>query len=245
MVDDQHVLRGSARRSLQQVSESTVTELLNSVNTLRNSQDSLKVQVSTLSTQVQEANQAAEERANDQTLENLIAAGRQDILLGQSRVESLLAQIIGKQNQALAAAEQAQAAVQAISLLQDKQAEALTAVTQATDRQLSAIKQASQQGLIDLDQALVLWKRARRDRETAYKQALLSNSPCSTASVENHDFEVPPPPPPCSARPPTPCATVATATRRIQQPGATTRRMHACRRSTTTMTPSSRLRASG
>jgi hypothetical protein len=190
MVDDQHVRRGAARRSLQQLSESTVTDLLDSVNSLRGSQDSLKVQVSTLSTQVQEANQAAEERAKDKTLANLISAGRQDILLGQARVESLLAQIIGKQNQALAAAEQAQAAVQAISFLQDKQAEAVTAVTHATDEQLTAIKQAAQQGLIDLDQALVLWKRARRDRETAYKQAILSNSACSNQNVETHDFQV-------------------------------------------------------
>lgn len=47
-----------------------------------------------------------------------MAAARQDILLGQARVEGMLAQIIGKQNQALAAAEQAEAAVQAISDLQ-------------------------------------------------------------------------------------------------------------------------------
>lgn len=66
------------------------------------------VQVVTLSTQVRQANIAAEARAQDKTLENLINAGRQDILVGQARVESLLAQIIGKQNQALAAAEQAQ-----------------------------------------------------------------------------------------------------------------------------------------
>lgn len=56
--------------------------------------------MTTLSTQVKEANAAAEERAADTTLQDLIQAGRQDILLGQQRVESLLAQIIGKQNQA-------------------------------------------------------------------------------------------------------------------------------------------------
>jgi hypothetical protein len=190
MVDDQHELRGNRRRSLQQLSESTVTNLLDSVNALRGSQETLKNQVSTLSTQVQEANQAAEDRATDKTLENLINAGRQDILLGQARVESLLAQIIGKQNQALAAAEQAQAAVQAINYLQDKQAEAMTSVSHSTEEQLTAIKQAAQQTLISLPQALVLWKRARRDRETAYKEAILSNSACNSEIVETHDFEV-------------------------------------------------------
>lgn len=118
-MQDQHQTRiTSGKRRLQQLSGDSVNALLDSVNSLRTSQDSLRTQVSTLSNQVAEANQAAEERASDKTLENLMAAARQDILLGQARVEGMLAQIIGKQNQALAAAEQAQAAVQAISDLQ-------------------------------------------------------------------------------------------------------------------------------
>lgn len=189
MVFEQHELRKESRRQLQQLSTETVNQLLDSVNSLRTSQEGLRTQVSSLSTQVQEANQAAEERAQDKTLENLINAGRQDILLGQARVESLLAQIIGKQNQALAAAEQAQAAVQAISDLQERQDEATTSVNHATQEQLTAIKQAAQQRLITLPQALVLWKRARRDREKALKEAILSNTACTTERVETHDFE--------------------------------------------------------
>jgi hypothetical protein len=148
------------------------------------------VQVSTLSNQVQEANQAAEERAADKTLQNLMSAARQDILLGQARVEGMLAQIIGKQNQALAAAEEAQAAGQAISGLQERQSAATTSVAHAVTEQLTAIKQAAQQSLITLPQALVLWKRARRDREVALKEAILSNSACTVERVESHDFEV-------------------------------------------------------
>lgn len=116
VLQDQHQTRvKSGKRRLQQLSSDSVNALLDSVNSLRTSQDSLRTQVSVLSNQVAEANQAAEERAADKTLENLMAAARQDILLGQARVEGMLTQIIGKQNQALAAAEQAQAAVQAIS----------------------------------------------------------------------------------------------------------------------------------
>lgn len=118
-MQSQHQTRvQSGKRRLQQLSSDSVNALLDSVNSLRTSQDSLRTQVSTLSNQVAEANQAAEERSEDKTLQNLMAAARQDILLGQARVEGMLAQIIGKQNQALAAAEQAQAAVQAISDLQ-------------------------------------------------------------------------------------------------------------------------------
>ena len=189
MIEEQHERRQQSRRHLQQLSTETVNQLLDSVTSLRTSQEGLRTQVASLSTQVQEANQAAEERAQDKTLENLINAGRQDILLGQARVESLLAQIIGKQNQALAATEQAQAAVQAISDLQERQAEAITSANHATQEQLTAIKQAAQQSLISLPQALVLWKRARRDREKALKEAILSNSACTTERVETHDFE--------------------------------------------------------
>lgn len=108
IVHEQHALRSAKTRQLRQVSEDTVGNLLGSVNALRTSQGELKKQVVELSSQVREANIAAEARAQDKTLENLINAGRQDILVGQARVESLLAQIIGKQNLALAAAEQAQ-----------------------------------------------------------------------------------------------------------------------------------------
>lgn len=98
--------------------------------------------------------------------------------------------------QALAAAEQAEAAVQAIAYLSDKRLEASASVTAQTEEQLSAIKQAAQQALINEPQALVLWTRARRDRESQLKRAILSNSACSTERVETHDFEA------CSPLPP-------------------------------------------
>jgi hypothetical protein len=139
---------------------------------------------------VKEANEAAEQRAADNSLADLIQAGREDIAQGQTRVESLLAQIIGKQNQALAAAEQAEAAVKALLYLRDKQLEATAAVLYAANEQLSSVKQAAQQNLINEYQALVLWKRVRRERETSLKRAVLSNSACSTARVTTHDFEV-------------------------------------------------------
>lgn len=189
-VEEQHALRSQHGRRLKDLSSDSVTQLLDSVNSLRESQSSLRTQVITLSTQVQEANQAAEERAADNTLENLINAGRQDILLGQARVEGLLAQIIGQQNEALAAAQQAEAAVQAISYLEETRTDATASVSHATDEQLTAIKQAAQQDLINQAQALVLWKRARRDRESGFKEAILSNTACSTERVNNHDFEV-------------------------------------------------------
>lgn len=55
---------------------------------------------------------------------------------------------------------------------------------------MSAIKQAAQQKLINSAQALVLWKRARRDQITALKQAVLSNTPCSTERVTQNEFTI-------------------------------------------------------
>lgn len=74
--------------------------------------------------------------------------------------------------------------------VQERQSAGVTAVEHALTEQLTAIKQAAQQGLINGAQALVLWKRARRDRESDTKEAILSNSVCTTERVETHDFEV-------------------------------------------------------
>lgn len=74
--------------------------------------------------------------------------------------------------------------------MQERQTAGVTAVEHALTEQLTAIKQAAQQGLINSAQALVLWKRARRDRESGNKQAILSNSVCTAERVETHDFEV-------------------------------------------------------
>ena len=53
-----------------------------------------------------------------------------------------------------------------------------------------ALQSAYQQGLISPSQALELWKTARIDQGEATKLALLSNDPCSTASVQPYDFTV-------------------------------------------------------
>lgn len=82
----------------------------------------------------------------------------------QARVEAKLDDIIGKQNQALAAAEAAATSLSAIQGLAERQGAAQRALETAVMNQLSAIKTATYQNIITLTQALALWKRARRDR---------------------------------------------------------------------------------
>ena len=49
---------------------------------------------------------------------------------------------------------------------------------------------ATSQNVITIGQALMLWKRARRDRALASKISLLANVPCSTAPTSGHAFEL-------------------------------------------------------
>jgi predicted nucleic acid-binding Zn-ribbon protein len=71
------------RRSLLQSNSSALTDSLSQVLTkvdqLRVQQTTITTQMASLQTQVQQANQLAEQRAQDKTLEQLIQAGRADI----------------------------------------------------------------------------------------------------------------------------------------------------------------------
>jgi predicted component of type VI protein secretion system len=67
-------------------------------------------------------------------------AGRQDIQSGQAQVMAKLDQIIGQQNQSLAAAEAATTALNAIQGLAQKQLAAQQALQNAVQNQLTAIK---------------------------------------------------------------------------------------------------------
>jgi phage host-nuclease inhibitor protein Gam len=109
---------------------------------------------------------------------------------GQKRVESKLDEILGKQNQMQAVADQAAKVLQSISDLSQRQLEAQQALEKAVQSQLYAIKVAAQQNIISLAQALELWKRARRDRATATKAAKLANIPCSSQPTQNNLFTI-------------------------------------------------------
>lgn len=79
-------------------------------------------------------------RAQDTSLQTLINAGTTAIAQGQAQVESLLQQIIGKQNQAAAAAQQAARALAAIQDLQSQQAQAQQDIAAAVQSQVTAIQ---------------------------------------------------------------------------------------------------------
>ncbi|GMH41042.1 hypothetical protein BSKO_08952 [Bryopsis sp. KO-2023] len=170
--------------------EEQLDELLEGVKVLRSGQDGLKEQVESLESEVETANSLSEERAKDTSLQQLIQQGRQEIATGQERVETMLDEILGKQNEALAAAQEAQKTVAALEALAVKAAQAQADIDRAVREQLNAIKIASQQNLISLDQALELYKRARRDRLLAERKAELANRRCTSQMVVHQDFEV-------------------------------------------------------
>ncbi len=99
-------------------------------------------------------------------------------------MEAKLDVIIGKQNESLALANAATAALQAIQGLAAKQLAAQQALEKAVTSQLSAIKTATYSGVISLTQALALWKRARRERALTIKAAKLANVPCNSLPAQ-------------------------------------------------------------
>eukprot|EP00798_Chlamydomonas_sp_ICE-L_P006111 gene6111-2715_t len=159
---------------------SQLTNVLSEVGSVKSQQDGIASQMSTLQTTVDRANQLAIARANDNTLINLISAGRQDIQTGQAAIESKLDVIIGKQNQSLALAQSASNALAAIQGLAQMQLAAQQALAQAVQNQLTAIKTATYQNIITLTQALALWKVARRNEALTIKAAKLANKPCNS-----------------------------------------------------------------
>ncbi|GFR50551.1 hypothetical protein Agub_g12825 [Astrephomene gubernaculifera] len=188
---DSTTSRRASRRRLMTTNEELATQLntvLTQVGNVSTQQTSIASQMATLKAQVDRANQLAEARANDNRLIDLIAAGRADIAASQARVEAKLDEIIGKQNQALAAAEAAATAISAIQGLAEKQVAAQKALETAVTNQLSAIKTATYQSIITLTQALALWKRARRDRALTLKAAKLANIPCTSDPTSPNYF---------------------------------------------------------
>ncbi|PNW70325.1 hypothetical protein CHLRE_17g715300v5 [Chlamydomonas reinhardtii] len=184
------VNRRASRRLLTTNEEiaAQLSNVLTQVGTVSTQQGSIATQMATLKAQVDRANQLAEARANDNRLIDLINAGRADIQAGQARVEAKLDEIIGKQNQALAAAEDAAKALSAIQGLAERQVAAQRALETAVTNQLSAIKTATYQSIITLTQALALWKRARRDKALTLKAAKLANVPCTSDPVSTNTF---------------------------------------------------------
>eukprot|EP00192_Tetraselmis_astigmatica_P001702 CAMPEP_0117652658 /NCGR_PEP_ID=MMETSP0804-20121206/2750_1 /TAXON_ID=1074897 /ORGANISM="Tetraselmis astigmatica, Strain CCMP880" /LENGTH=1606 /DNA_ID=CAMNT_0005458731 /DNA_START=90 /DNA_END=4910 /DNA_ORIENTATION=+ len=186
-------LKHAAHRRLQQADtgdSALLNQLITDVSSLSSQQTGLSDQVSSLEQEVIRASTAAEQRAADKTLEDLITAGRQDIKDGQERVENLLAEIIEKQNEAAAAAEEAAAALAQIQELQTAMAKSQQLVELGVQKQLQAIMVAGQQQMITLEQALTLWRKARIDRLKYQKQVQLSNLQTGNFSTVAYGFSV-------------------------------------------------------
>ncbi|EFJ46305.1 hypothetical protein VOLCADRAFT_93448 [Volvox carteri f. nagariensis] len=182
-------------RQLQQTNSSadiqaTLNNVLSQVGTVATTQATISQQMDALKVQVDRANAIAEARAKDDTVLNAINAGRTEIAAGQAAVEKKLDEILGKQQEALLAAQSAAAALSAIKGLAERQAAAQANLEQAVNSQLSAIKVATYREIISLTQALALWKRARRDRALTLKAAQLANTPCNSAPTASNTFKL-------------------------------------------------------
>lgn len=106
-----------------------------------------------LESEVQRANALAEQRAEDNSLGELINQGRAEIAEGQETVEGLLEEILGNQNKTLEAVQEATRTVEAMEEMTEKSLEAQSAIQAALREQMNAIKIAYQQNLITLEQA--------------------------------------------------------------------------------------------
>eukprot|EP00210_Caulerpa_lentillifera_P005376 g5138.t1 len=183
----------NGRRLNQDEADSITEHLLNlsaGVTALRTGQADLETQVLSLESEVKRANALAEQRAEDNSLGELINQGREEISLGQESVEGLLEVIIGKQNETLEAVQEATETVAALEEMTEKSLEAQSAIQLALREQMNAIKVAYQQNLITLDQAAELWKLARRERLVSDKTSHLSTYRCFPEMVVNHEFIV-------------------------------------------------------
>jgi hypothetical protein len=79
-------------------------------------------------------------RATDSSLSQLINAGRDEISSGQTATLSLLQEIIGKQEAATAAAQQAAASLAAIQSLASQQSATEQSIAASTRQQLNSIQ---------------------------------------------------------------------------------------------------------
>jgi hypothetical protein len=108
--------------------------------------------------------------------------------------------------QALQLAATSQASLDAITRLTTSALDALQNIEMKFETTVSAIKVALSSSIVTVDDALDLWKRARRHRLTSERDAQLINLPCSyvanpslassaspatTILQANHGFEVP------------------------------------------------------
>lgn len=109
-------------------------------------------QIVSLENEVETANALAQQREEDNSLEELISTGLQEMSENQNVVETLLIEIIGKQNQTLEAVEEATRTIQTLEELTLKSLEAQNAIQVALREQMNAIKIAYSQNLITLDQ---------------------------------------------------------------------------------------------
>jgi hypothetical protein len=111
------------------------------------------------------------------------AAGRSDIQAGQAALEGKLDTLLQRQQAAIDAMNAANSQLAALQTLLERQADALAALDAATNDRLNAISVAAQQGIINLHQALAVWKLARRERAVSTKISRLAGSPCSYEPV--------------------------------------------------------------
>lgn len=119
---------------------------------------------------------------------NLINQGNAQNQANNDAIMSKLDTIIGLQNQSLAAAQQASAALSTLSSLASLQGAAISQLNTAVQQQVTAISSATFAKIINITQALMLWKKARRDQAVTFKAATLATTPCQNSPVIHNNY---------------------------------------------------------
>eukprot|EP00887_Chlorella_sp_A99_P002467 scaffold10.g2467.t1 len=175
---------GGSTRQLRQ--SSGVQDVLSAVSALEQEQAALAQDVQALQKQVA----AAAAAAQDTSIQEMIKSGQAAISAQQSTISDALARILGEQTQAAAAQAATVQALANLQTLQEQQLASQQAASQAAADQVQSITLAVQQGVVSLSQALELFRRARRQSLMSAKEALLSNTPCSSSATESYPFTV-------------------------------------------------------
>ncbi|KAG2499695.1 hypothetical protein HYH03_002630 [Edaphochlamys debaryana] len=186
-----HHLHRHQHRSLQQVDpavQSALSGVVTRVVEVARAQNATAAQLAVMKAQVDRANALADARAADSRVLDQVAFTQADISAGKARSDAKLAEIIGKQKQALALAEAAGKTIGAIQGLAAMQQSALASLEQRLFTEMANIRVATTGGVLTLQQALVLWKRARRDKALVTKATKLSNLPCNSQPTASNSF---------------------------------------------------------
>ena len=172
---------GGGRRLL----EADLETILTAVQDLSTKQSNIDTKIENVKSAQALANQQANEHHSDQSLENIIKAGFDDLKRGTDSLSASLEEILAKQQQALAAAQESLAIQERTNALAEAAERAIDKLEAAVEKQKESINAAFLSGAfgdittsLAIAQYVAIQEDAVITREKKAKENVLMNSPC-------------------------------------------------------------------